>query len=110
MASAIKDSDSELRQRNVGSVQQNTSPGSSSLQPNPDASANEDTGAIESDGRIDEGADSDGPGGVDLSSVAKEIGQDGQSAGTQALETALGGLPPKWKNYTIRFIFTWLMI
>ena len=33
--------------------------------------------------------------GVDLSSVAKEIGQDGQSAGTQALETALGGLPPK---------------
>ena len=34
-------------------------------------------------------------GGVDLSSVAKEIGQDGQSAGTQALETALGGLPPK---------------
>ena len=34
-------------------------------------------------------------GGVDLSSVAKEIGQDGSSAGTQALETALGGLPPK---------------
>ena len=49
-------------------------------------------------------------GGVDLSTVAKEIGQDGSSAGTAALETALDGLPPKWKNYTIRFIFTWLMI
>ena len=34
-------------------------------------------------------------GGVDLSSVAKEIGQDGSSAGTAALETALDGLPPK---------------
>ena len=34
--------------------------------------------------------------GLDLSSVAKEIGQDGTSAGTAALETALDGLPPKW--------------
>lgn len=112
MASAIKDSDSELRQRNVGSTQQpNTSPEDSSALLKPEASGNEDTSAIESDvGRVDEGADSDGPSGVDLSSVAKEIGQDGSSAGTQALETALGGLPPKWKNYTIRFIFTWLMI
>ena len=33
--------------------------------------------------------------GLDLSSVAKEIGQDGTSAGTAALETALDGLPPK---------------
>ena len=54
--------------------------------------------------------DEDTAAGVDLSSVAKEIGQDGTSAGTAALETALDGLPPKWKSYTIRFIFTWLMI
>jgi len=38
--------------------------------------------------------------------VAASIGQDKPDA----LENALSGLPPKWKNYTIRFIFTWLMI
>ena len=28
----------------------------------------------------------------------------------QILEQALSGLPTKWKNYIIRFVFTWLMI
>jgi len=48
--------------------------------------------------------------GIDLSGVAAAIGQDANSAGTQALEEALGFMSPKMRSYTIRFIFTWLMI
>ena len=84
--------DSNLRQRNVPSISTEK-----------DTQENVQTVQSKSD-------DEDTAAGVDLSSVAKEIGQDGTSAGTAALETALDGLPPKWKSYTIRFIFTWLMI
>lgn len=84
--------DSNLRQRNVPSISTEN-----------DIQENVQNVQSKSD-------DDDTASGVDLSSVAKEIGQDGTSAGTAALETALDGLPPKWKSYTIRFIFTWLMI
>ena len=36
--------------------------------------------------------------------------QDANSAGTQALEEAFAWMSPKMRSYTIRFIFTWLMI
>ena len=39
--------------------------------------------------------------------IAQAIGQDKPP---EMLEAALSGLPTKWKNYIIRFIFTWLMI
>ena len=39
--------------------------------------------------------------------IAKTIGQDKPP---DALDQALGGLPPRWKNWVIRGIFTWLMI
>ena len=39
--------------------------------------------------------------------IAKTIGQD---KAPDALAQALGGLPPRWKNWVIRGIFTWLMI
>ena len=39
-------------------------------------------------------------------SVAEQIGQDDSSK----LEEALGSLPPRWKNWVIRGVFTWLMI
>ena len=39
--------------------------------------------------------------------IAKTIGQD---KSPDALDQALGGLPPRWKNWVIRGIFTWLMI
>ena len=39
-------------------------------------------------------------------SVADVIGQDDNSK----LEEALGALPPRWKNWVIRGVFTWLMI
>jgi len=39
--------------------------------------------------------------------IAKSIGQDKPP---EMLEQALSGLPTKWKNYIIRFVFTWLMI
>ena len=39
--------------------------------------------------------------------IAKTIGQD---KAPDALDQALGGLPPRWKNWVIRGIFTWLMI
>lgn len=45
--------------------------------------------------------------------MGASIGQDSGSAGTAALETALiavGFSSPRWRNYMIRFIFTWLMI
>merc|ERR1711988_2088125 len=38
--------------------------------------------------------------------VADAIGQDDNSK----LEEALGKLPPRWKNWVIRGVFTWLMI
>lgn len=38
--------------------------------------------------------------------VADAIGQDDSSK----LEEALGSLPPRWKNWVIRGVFTWLMI
>ena len=39
--------------------------------------------------------------------IAKTIGQDKPP---DALDQALGGLPPRWKSYMIRLISTWLMI
>jgi phosphatidate cytidylyltransferase len=39
--------------------------------------------------------------------IAKTIGQDKPP---DALDQALGGLPPRWKNWVIRGIFTWMMI
>ena len=39
--------------------------------------------------------------------IAKTIGQD---KAPDALDQALSGLPPRWKNWVIRGIFTWLMI
>jgi phosphatidate cytidylyltransferase len=39
--------------------------------------------------------------------IAKTIGQDKPP---DALDHALEGLPPRWKNWIIRGIFTWLMI
>ena len=39
--------------------------------------------------------------------IAKAIGQDKPP---DALDQALSGLPPRWKNWVIRGIFTWLMI
>lgn len=39
--------------------------------------------------------------------IAKTIGQDKPP---DALDQALGGLPPRWKSYIVRFISTWLMI
>lgn len=39
--------------------------------------------------------------------IASAIGQD---KAPELLETALVGLPPRWKNWVIRGIFTWLMI
>ena len=39
--------------------------------------------------------------------IAKTIGQDKPP---DALDQALSGLPPQWKNWVIRGIFTWLMI
>ena len=43
---------------------------------------------------------------ADGKSVADQIGQDKDNK----LEQALGGLPPRWKNWVIRGVFTWLMI
>ena len=39
--------------------------------------------------------------------IAKTIGQDKPP---DALDQALSGLPPRWKSWVIRGIFTWLMI
>ncbi len=54
--------------------------------------------------------DSDGEDRARLDSLASTIGQDGGSAGTRMLETILSGLPPRWRNWVIRGVFTWLMI
>ena len=42
----------------------------------------------------------------EVKNVAEVIGQDDSSK----LEEALGNLPPRWKNWVIRGVFTWLMI
>jgi len=47
---------------------------------------------------------------IRLDNVAAVIGQDGGSSGTLALERVLAALPPRWRNWVIRGIFTWLMI
>ena len=39
--------------------------------------------------------------------IAKKIGQDKPP---DSLDQALSSLPPRWKNWVIRGIFTWLMI
>ena len=39
--------------------------------------------------------------------IAKTIGEDKPP---DALNQALSGLPPRWKNWAIRGIFSWLMI
>lgn len=44
--------------------------------------------------------------GLDVSSIAKEIGQDGNSSSTVALETALEGLPPRFLMlHSLNFCF-----
>merc|ERR1712110_1090148 len=47
------------------------------------------------------------PQASDTDDSAKTIGQDKPP---DALDQALSGLPPRWKNWVIRGIFTWLMI
>ena len=47
----------------------------------------------------------------DRATINDDIGQTiGQDKPTDALDQALSGLPPRWKNWVIRGIFTWLMI
>ena len=47
----------------------------------------------------------------DQAVIGETIGQAiGQDKPPEMLELALSGLPTKWKNYIIRFIFTWVMI
>ena len=55
--------------------------------------------------------DSDGEDKINLDqNVGAQIGQDKGSVGTALLESALSGLPPRWRNWAIRGIFTWVMI
>eukprot|EP00094_Tigriopus_californicus_P013948 TCALIF_13501-PA protein Name:"Similar to CdsA Phosphatidate cytidylyltransferase, photoreceptor-specific (Drosophila melanogaster)" AED:0.19 eAED:0.19 QI:0/0.75/0.77/0.88/0.87/0.88/9/612/360 len=54
--------------------------------------------------------DSDGEDRIKLDTVGSAIGQDKNSFGNQLLERVLSGLPPRWRNWVIRGIFTWLMI
>ena len=54
--------------------------------------------------------DSDLEDKIKLDAVAEVIGQDQSSKGNQALQGALGALPPRWRNWVIRGIFTWVMI
>ena len=47
----------------------------------------------------------------DRATINDDIGQTiGQDKPPDALDQALSGLPPRWKNWVIRGIFTWLMI
>eukprot|EP00096_Caligus_rogercresseyi_P010827 TRINITY_DN4062_c0_g1_i1.p1 TRINITY_DN4062_c0_g1~~TRINITY_DN4062_c0_g1_i1.p1 ORF type:complete len:431 (-),score=167.77 TRINITY_DN4062_c0_g1_i1:373-1665(-) len=46
---------------------------------------------------------------VDGESIREAIGQD-KGGGNSGLNSVLSGLPPRWKNWVIRGIFTWLMI
>jgi len=39
--------------------------------------------------------------------IGKTIGQD---KAPEMMDQALSSFPPRWKNYIIRFVFTWLMI
>ena len=86
---------SEIRHRNV--------PGSGDA-------ANEDGSDVEEkllrEGAGEEIATCSGP----SSSVAAAIGQDTAGKDGDVLDAALKGLPPRWKNWVIRGIFTWLMI
>jgi len=54
-----------------------------------------------------EGETSDVDGLVITEDIGAKIGQD---KAPDALDTALSSLPPRWKNWVIRGIFTWLMI
>jgi len=99
--------ESELRQRRAAA----SNDAGQNAPPPSDKSETEGEGGGGSGGKDKLGPDDlDSDGMPDLSGVAAAIGQDANSAGTQALETALGGMSPKWRSYTIRFIFTWLMI
>ena len=55
--------------------------------------------------RVNESETDDKP--ITNEDIAKAIGQDKPP---DALDQALSGLPPRWKNWVIRGIFTWLMI
>lgn len=47
----------------------------------------------------------------DRATIGDDIGKTiGQDKPPDALDHALSGLPPRWKNWIIRGIFTWLMI
>ena len=47
----------------------------------------------------------------DRATITEDIAQTiGQDKPPDALDQALSGLPPRWKNWVIRGIFTWLMI
>ena len=47
----------------------------------------------------------------DRATIGDDIGKTiGQDKPPDALDQALSGLPPRWKNWIIRGIFTWLMI
>ena len=68
----------------------------------------EDDKASESEAetvRVNESETDDKP--IVNDDIAKTIGQDKPP---DALDQALSGLPPRWKNWVIRGIFTWLMI
>ncbi|XP_043237223.1 phosphatidate cytidylyltransferase, photoreceptor-specific-like isoform X2 [Amphibalanus amphitrite] len=59
-----------------------------------------------------EAADSDGPTEAvdsELEDVAKTVGQ-GTDSTPELLEGTLAALPPRWRNWVIRGIFTWVMI
>jgi len=68
----------------------------------PDEKGDPDSEAFDSDGPM-EGVDSE------PDEVAKTIGQ-GTNTTPEVLDSALAGLPPRWKNWVIRGIFSWLMI
>lgn len=51
--------------------------------------------------------DSDVEDKINTDKLAEQVGQD---KGSEILESALAGLSPRWKNWVVRGIFTWLMI
>ena len=68
----------------------------------------EEDKASESEGEKDKGIESETDDKPTVTEdIAKTIGQDKPP---DALDQALSGLPPRWKNWVIRGIFTWLMI
>jgi phosphatidate cytidylyltransferase len=73
-----------------------------------DVAADGDTGKSESEADKmprDESETDDRP--TINENLAATIGQD---KNPDSLDSALSGLPPRWKNWVIRGIFTWLMI